>query len=443
MKKKSIYVGGDVSKGYIELHVTDEAGRKLHHCQLEDVPGGHDQLRALLTSPMGQQAGEVVFGVEATGGYERNWLTTACEVRDRTGRVRAYQLNALSVKKYLESDLHRNITDRSSAMGICAYMRNQQLGPQYAGADEGLRVLYRLTVDCIGLVATLKTQLIMLLSSVAPELVRYTRDGIPEWLVSLLTEYGTARELARALPADLKRHVPGKVNPSELITAAKTSTASLTDQTTALAVRCLAVQLQQAQRDAEQRREAIVKAVMDRPDVQRVVTIKGLGAWTAAVLLLELGSFDRFKTAEGVTAFAGLDPRTEQSGDGQKRLHISRRGSSRIRATLYMPALAAIRCNPVLRVFYQRLVEVEGKPPQLAVVAVMRKLLILAWACGRQDGEPFSVEYEPKRRARPTAAVSQRQGETSTPGFDPAAPVSRRALRRNGKQRAGAKPQAV
>ena len=160
------------------------------------------------------------------------------------------------------------------------------------------------------------------------------------------------------------------------------------------------------------------------------------------MLLLELGSFDRFKTPEAVTAYAGLDARTEQSGDSQKRPHISRRGSSRIRSALYMPALTAIRCNPVLQVFYQHLVE-AGKPPQLAVVAVMRKLLILAWACGRRDGEPFSVDYETKRRATTVPPTSQTPAAPSVAVFDPAAPVSRRALRRNNKQRAGSTPQAI
>lgn len=432
MNRKSVYFGGDVSKGYIELHVADESGKKLHHSQLEDVPDGHAKLRALLTS-YAQELAEVVFAVEATGGYERNWLATVCDVREQTaGRVKAYQLNALSVKRFLESYLHRNVTDRSSAVGICSYIRTQKLGVEYAGtAHEGIRVLYRLTQDSIRMVARLKTQLIMLLSSVAPELVKYTRDGIPDWLVALLSQYGNARDLAKALPADLKHYVRGGVDPKELIAAAKTSVASLTDVAAALAVKHLAAQLRESQKVVDERQAAVVALVQNWPDMKRVVTIKGVGPWTAAVLLLELGSFDRFKTAEAVTAFAGLDPRTEQSGDGQKRQRISRRGSARIRAALFMPALSAIRCNPVLRVFYQRLVNDNGKPAKLAVIAVMRKLLVLAWACGRQDGQAFCPTYEAKRRDKQLAAAPQAPRKPAV--FDPAAPISRRALRRNGK----------
>jgi len=59
-------------------------------------------------------------------------------------------------------------------------------------------------------------------------------------------------------------------------------------------------------------------------------------------------------------------------------------GRAALRATLYMAALAASRCNPDLRTFYQRLIS-AGKPPKLALTAVMRKLIILANTLIRED----------------------------------------------------------
>ena len=95
-----------------------------------------------------------------------------------------------------------------------------------------------------------------------------------------------------------------------------------------------------------------------------------------------------------LASLAGLAPVTRQSGTWQGRSFIQG-GRFRVRQLLYMPALAASRCNPDLAAFYQRLVQ-AGKPPKLALVAVMRKLLLAA-ALLREDRE-----WSP---ARPPAAA--------------------------------------
>ena len=71
------------------------------------------------------------------------------------------------------------------------------------------------------------------------------------------------------------------------------------------------------------------------------------------------------------------------SGLMRGQRHISGRRAA-LRATLYMAALAASRFNSDLRTFYRRLTE-GGKPPKLALTAVMRKLLTLANALIREN----------------------------------------------------------
>lgn len=104
-------------------------------------------------------------------------------------------------------------------------------------------------------------------------------------------------------------------------------------------------------------------------------SIPGIGPVTATELLANLDVVGR---ADGkqVTALAGLAPFARDSGDAQGLRHIGR-GRPHLRKALYMAALAATRCNPDLKRFHQRLRE-KGKPPKLAITAVMRKLLILA-----------------------------------------------------------------
>ncbi len=59
-----------------------------------------------------------------------------------------------------------------------------------------------------------------------------------------------------------------------------------------------------------------------------------------------------------------------------------------------MPALVAIRYNPALKAVYERLVS-KGKPKKVAIIAVMRKLLILAYAVLKSN-KPFDVNYQPQ-----------------------------------------------
>lgn len=63
-------------------------------------------------------------------------------------------------------------------------------------------------------------------------------------------------------------------------------------------------------------------------------------------------------------------------------------GRAAVRAALYMAAVSAVRCNPVIRALYVRL-RAAGKPPKVALVACMRKLLTIANAMLR-DGTPWS-----------------------------------------------------
>ena len=111
-------------------------------------------------------------------------------------------------------------------------------------------------------------------------------------------------------------------------------------------------------------------------------SIPGIGPVAAATLLAEvpeLGTCSRRQVA----ALVGVAPFNRDSGARRGRRSCWG-GRAQVRAVLYMATVAAIRANPRLRACYQRL-HAAGKPPKVALVACMRKLLVLCNAlCQRQ-----------------------------------------------------------
>jgi len=103
-------------------------------------------------------------------------------------------------------------------------------------------------------------------------------------------------------------------------------------------------------------------------------TIAGIGAHTAAALaalMPELGQLDRRQAA----ALAGLAPHPNQSG-ASNRYRRTRGGRPEVKRLMFMAAMAAVRHDPGLRQFHHRLIA-AGKKPIVALVAVMRKMIVI------------------------------------------------------------------
>lgn len=129
-----------------------------------------------------------------------------------------------------------------------------------------------------------------------------------------------------------------------------------------------------------------------RDEVMR--SVPGVGPQTARTLigmLPELGQL----TGKPITALAGLAPRARDSGT-MRGVRTIGGGRAAVRTALYMAALSAVRYNPRLRTFYQRL-RAAGKPAKLALVAVARKLLTILNALVRE-----MTPWQPEKAAPAT-----------------------------------------
>jgi transposase len=105
-----------------------------------------------------------------------------------------------------------------------------------------------------------------------------------------------------------------------------------------------------------------------------VKSVPGVGKGTAAALAANLPELGRLNRQE-IAALVGIAPFNRDRGQFRGKRSIQG-GRKQIRSTLYMAALSARKCNPVIREFAQRLTS-QGKAPKVVLVACMRKLLVI------------------------------------------------------------------
>ena len=111
-------------------------------------------------------------------------------------------------------------------------------------------------------------------------------------------------------------------------------------------------------------------------------SITGIGPQVSRTLIAYLPELGQ-STRQSITALVGLAPFNDDSGQHSGARHI-RGGRSKVRIGLYQAAIAAIRCCPSMKAFYASL-KARGKASKVAIVAVARKLLVLANALIRDN----------------------------------------------------------
>ena len=131
-----------------------------------------------------------------------------------------------------------------------------------------------------------------------------------------------------------------------------------------------------------------------KEQVDLLCSIPGIANLSATRILAYSKNIIEERNPKALTAHAGLAPSQKQSGISIRgKSRIAKQGDRRLRNALFMPALVAAYHNPILKVFYRRLID-NGKPKLLAIVAVMKKLLLMIQAILKRK-TPFNPDYFP------------------------------------------------
>jgi transposase len=440
------YLGIDVSKGYADFALFSEDLQPVEEVfQLDDTKQGHDQLVHWFGKLFKRHPElQIDCGVESTGGYENNWYALLLKLGSRMP-IRAVRLNPSVVKNASKALLNANKTDAESAREIAGYLKRYADQVTYT-TEESAYVGYRSLYNHLDKVRRQKTEMInelkQLLYSNFPELERFAKSGVPAWVLDLLMRYPTSAKLRRAKAVHLAKIKGLTVERAQLLIAkAKASVASHDSPADEFVIIELARDIKQKQEKLD-RLKAYLADNCKGPETALLASIKGIGAYSAAAIMIQIEDIRRFASPKQLASYFGLHPILRVSGDKQMVSRMSKQGRSAVRGVLYMCANSAILSDPHLHRTYARQ-RALGKAHNQAIGVIMHKMLRIIWGV-LTNGKPYDPEIDRKNQERsPQAPAAEEIREVEKKrrmqGYDESAPVSRTAAK---KRRAHALSQA-
>ena len=438
---RCFFLGIDASKGYADFLVLDEEKEAVEPgFQLDDTWEGHRQLYGVLARLVtAHPDAEILAAAEATGGYENNWLH-ALRRFQTTLPIKVARVNPALVHRHAEAEGCRSSSDATSAYYVATFQIAHAKKVYYDQDDSlaPLRAQWTFLEQLKKQRTALLNQLESVLYRAQPALVPALTGDTPQWVLKLLKAYPTAERLSGARPGTVARIPFVTVERAKtLIENARHSVASASDKATEHLVSELARQVLHL--DALiKRQEKILSEELELPEEVELLKSYGhIADYSAVGLLLEIGAVERFDSGKEIASFFGVHPIYKQSGDGVWGMHMSKQGSAKMRALLFMITLGAIQDHPIIAPLYKRLVEEEGKKGMVAIGACMHKTLRILYGMLKHR-RPFDPEVDRayRERSRRTKPASSRvDPKRRYQGYDPNAPVSDRAKKKRRPQK--------
>jgi len=389
------YLGIDIGKKEHEAGLIDNTGEPVGKTlRFSNSKSGSDKLLTFMNKHHVTQD-NCFCCLEATGHY---WLSIFSFLYEYGFKVTAF--NPLQSDALRHFYIRKTKTDAVDAHLIAQVIRIDQ--PEATPFMEEdllqLRQLERLRYSLVDQSSDIKRKIISLLDQVFPEY----EDSFSEVFgisSSQLLAYYPMPEDIQALDTDdlaaflnnASQKAYGKNRAHEKATQIKQSAQNsfgihLATDAFRTQLHLLLEQLSLLDRQVIEINEKLT-CLVERQNTH-LTTIKGIGYPTAAVILGEIGSVDRFERPEQLVAFAGIDPAVKQSGQFHATsVHMSKRGSPYLRRAIWYAAFSASQCDPALSQHYKKLRD-RGKGHHVAVGAVARKLTHIIFAVLR-DNKPY------------------------------------------------------
>ena len=422
--EKHAFLGIDVAKGSADFLLVNARKQTLEEgFILDDCAQGRKILARLIEGWFAGGITHLYCGVESTGGYENNWFSSLCSLAVTYAKnnktLRVSRVNPRPVKACGKAAMLRTQTDQTSALAIASYLigfpEKIRYSPELGQPDDPLWLAARGQAGLIRMLikqkSQLSSQLEKLLYSRLGEMMIYCRNGIPVWLLRLVSRYPSREHLRRAgvkkvagikgITCDKAKSLLGRLDVDQ----------PATPPIACHTIKATARQLLHLQDQIKAQQAYLSGLFKEHPDVKLVESIKGVGLDSAVRLIVEIEDISRFDSSKALCAYFGVHPTWKESGDGHWKMGMSKQGRAGVRAVLYMCSLTASRCNPDLKRLYHRFRK-KGMNHYQATGVVMHKLLRIIYGVLKNQ-TPYNPQVDRDNRQRSQEKRQEHQRETA------------------------------
>lgn len=386
-----IYVGIDVAKDKHDCCILGPEADMLY--PVFTIPNdkvGFNELFSKIEAVTTDKA-NIKVGLEATGHYSNNLLGALVDKGFPTSVI-----NPLHTNLYRKGlSLRKTKTDKVDARSIAMMLMTDKTLKPYSTAsyhNEDLKALTRYRFNKVSERAKLKTSLARLVNILFPELEKFVPDLHMASVYALLEEFPGASFVAEANLTHLKKVLSEasrgrytREKSVEIRNAARDSIGSVSVprslelKHTIRLIRVLSEEIDEA--------EESIKAIMDELN-SPILTIPGIGYRMGAMIIAEIGDFNRFRTPDQILAYAGLSPTTYQSGQlTSSYSHMEKRGSRYLRYALFNATRFVCNRDENFGAYLHRKMD-EGKHYNIAVSHAAKKLVRTIF-CMVRTGCPY------------------------------------------------------
>ena len=373
-----IYVGIDVAKDKHDCFITNSDGEVLF--KSFTIPNNREGFETLFqkVQSVSDDLTKVKVGLEATGHYSYNLLGFLLDKGLTT-----FVINPLHTNLYRKSlSLRQTKTDKVDARTIASMLMSDVNLKSYSDIsyhNEELKSLTRYRFDKVKERAKLKSSVSRLVCILFPELEKLVPTLHMASVYAMLSEFPGAKQVADThltrltnLLSESSKGRYGKETAIAFRNAARTSIGSnmpaksLELKHTIKLIRELTSDIDEIEHE--------IKLIMDEIN-SPILSIPGINYRMGAMIIAEIGDFNRFDSPDKILAYAGLSPSTYQSGqlDGAYS-HMEKRGSRYLRYALYNAAKYVCHWDPTFAEYLAKK-RAEGKHYNVAISHAVKKLV--------------------------------------------------------------------
>ena len=373
-----IYIGIDVAKDKHDCFITNSDSEVLFKAfTIANNLDGFNDLYQKIESVM-DDVTKVKVGLEATGHYSYNLLGYLIDKGLPT-----YVINPLHTNLYRKSlSLRQTKTDKVDARTIASMLMSGVNLKSYSDTsyhNEELKSLTRYRFDKVKQRAKLKSSVSRLVCILFPELEKLVPTLHMASVYAMLSEFPGAKQVANAhltrftnLLSKVSKGRYGKETAIAFRNAARTSIGS-NMPAKSLELKHTIKLIQELTSEIDEI-ENEIKLIMDEIN-SPILSIPGINYRMGAMIIAEIGDFNRFDSPDKILAYAGFSPSTYQSGqlDGAYS-HMEKRGSRYLRYALYNAAKYVCNWDPTFAEYLAKK-RAEGKHYNVAISHAVKKLI--------------------------------------------------------------------